>query len=102
MPKPEPARFPLGVPFATQPFVVGDIRYKAGNTGTLYYIKPAIFADLRLHVLGFKGAFPEFPDDTTLNQFFDEARFEAYRELGFACVEKMLEDAKIRKRLSTM
>ena len=83
MPKPARGRFPLGVPFATEPFVVGEIRYDDGCCGELYYIKPAIFAGLRLHVLGFKGAFPAFPDDTTLDQFFDEARFEAYRELGF-------------------
>jgi len=42
-----------------------------------------------LPVLGFKGAYPAFPDDTTLNQFYDEARFEAYPELGFACVEQI-------------
>jgi hypothetical protein len=91
MPEPKAARFPLGVGFSTAPFVVGTIRYGNGDTGTLYYIKPAIFAGLRLHVLGFKGVNLEFPNDSTLNQFFDEPRFEAYRELGFACVEKMLE-----------
>ena len=36
---------------------------------------------------GFKGAFPAFPDDSTTDQFFDEARFGAYRELGFSCVD---------------
>lgn len=102
MPKPARGRFPLGVPFATEPFVVGEIRYDDGCCGELYYIKPAIFAGLRLHVLGFKGAFPAFPDDTTLDQFFDEARFEAYRELGFACVDRMLADVNIKNRLSAM
>jgi hypothetical protein len=102
MPKPARGRFPLGVPFAKEPFVVGEIRYGDGSSGELYYIKPAIFAGLRLQILGFKGAFPAFPDDTTLNQFFDEARFEAYRELGFACVDRMLADEDIRYRLSVM
>jgi hypothetical protein len=90
MPKRTVARFPLGVGFATAPFLVGKIRYINGDAGRLYYIKPAIFAGLGLSVLGFKGANSEFPNDSTLNQFFDEARFEAYRELGFACVETML------------
>lgn len=102
LPSPGAARFPLGVPFSSAPFVVGQIRYKNGTLGDLYYLKPAIFADLRLHLLGFKGANPSFPDDTTVNQFFDEARFEAYRELGFACVEKMMRDSAIRGSLEQM
>lgn len=103
MPSLADARFPLGVAFATQPFVVGEICYPGGSScGKLYYIKPAIFAGLRLHVLGFKGAFSAFPDDSTADQFFDEARFEAYRELGFACADKMLTDKKIMEELATM
>jgi hypothetical protein len=102
MPSTPQARFPLGVAFAKAPFVVGDIRYKDGSTGKLYLIKPAIFEGLRLNVLGFKGANPEFPHDTTNNQFFDEARFEAYRELGFACVDRLLAEDDIRTHLAAM
>jgi hypothetical protein len=102
MPSTENGRFPLGVAFSTQPFVVGDIGYPDGWKGKIYYIKPAIFAALRLHVLGFKGAFPAFPDDSTVDQFFDEARFEAYRELGFACVDAMLKDPKVLAELQCM
>jgi hypothetical protein len=103
MPSLGAARFPLGVAFAKEPFVVGDIRYPDGvRCGKLYYIKPAIFEGLRLHVLGFKGAFPEFPDDNTADQFFDEARFEAYREMGFACVDKMLTADGIMAELAEM
>jgi hypothetical protein len=102
MPAKADARFPLGVAFATQPFVVGEIGYPNGTKGKLYYIKPAIFAGLRLHVLGFKGAFPAFPNDSTVDQFFDEARFEAYRELGFACVDRMLAEEEIMKELTKM
>jgi hypothetical protein len=95
-------RFPIGVAFAKLPFVEADIRYQDGATGKLYYIKPSIFDGLRLHVLGFKGANPAFPDDSTINQFFDEARFEAYRELGFASVDKMLAKDEIRTALTAM
>jgi hypothetical protein len=102
MPSKEDARFPLGVAFASQPFVVGEIRYPNKDTGRIYCIKPTIFAGLRLHVLGFKGAFPAFPNDSTVDQFFNEARFEAYRELGFACVDKMLEDENVLGHLAKM
>jgi hypothetical protein len=103
MPSLADARFPLGVALAQKPFVVGDIRYPDGvRGGKLYFIKPAIFEGLSLHVLGFKGAFPDFPDDSTVDQFFDEARFEAYRELGFACVDKMLAETGIMDELAKM
>ena len=103
MPSLADARFPLGVALAQKPFVVGDIRYPDGvRGGKLYFIKPAIFEGLSLHVLGFKGAFPDFPDDSTVDQFFDEARFEAYRELGFACVDKMLATDEITAELTNM
>ena len=57
---------------------------------------------LRFSLLGFKGALPKFPDDSTANQFFNEARFEAYRELGFACTNRMLDDTAVRNVLSAM
>ena len=34
----------------------------------------------------FAQADPLFPHDSTSNQFFDEARFESYRDLGFHTV----------------
>lgn len=95
-------QFPLGVAFAKDPFVVGDIHYPSGRVGKLFYIKPVIFDGLRLSLLGFKGAFPKFPDDSTVNQFFSEARFEAYRELGFACASRMLADQGVTSALATM
>jgi Patatin-like phospholipase len=92
MPSRADARFPLGVAFAEQPYIIGQIHYPNGENGRIYLIKPVMFAGLRLHVLGFKAASPDFPNDSTVDQFFDEARFEAYRELGFACANRMLSD----------
>ena len=104
MPSKEDARFPLGVAFAKQPFVVGSISYLGDKapSGKIFYVKPTIFEALRLHLLGYKGAYPDFPDDSTVDQFFDEARFEAYRELGFACVEALLQDREIKETLRRM
>jgi hypothetical protein len=99
---PKQPQFPLGVSFAKNPFVVGDIHYANGVIGKLFYIKPAIFDELQFSLLGFKGASPKFPDDSTVNQFFNEARFEAYRELGLACASRMLADQDIRSVVATM
>jgi len=87
---------------SASPFLTANITYKDGARGKLYYLKPAIFGALRLSVLGFKSAYPDFPDDPTTDQFFSEARFEAYRELGFASTEKMLEDIDIMIHLKNM
>jgi hypothetical protein len=81
---------------------VGDIHYANGVIGKLFYIKPAIFDELQFSLLGFKGASPKFPDDSTVNQFFNEARFEAYRELGLACASRMLADQDIGSVVTTM
>jgi hypothetical protein len=100
--KPAAPQFPSKVRFAKEPFVVGDIVYASGAIGRLYYIKPAIFDALPFSLLGFKGASPQFPNDSTANQFFDEARFEAYRELGWACAHRMLANKDIWNALSAM
>ena len=44
---------------------------------------------------GYKARNPDFPNQSTMDQFFEPDQFEAYRDLGFACVEAMLRDLKI-------
>jgi hypothetical protein len=56
--------------------------------------------DLRLQLYGFAGAHPDFPNETTANQFFDEARFEAYRELGYAAAQQLLADVVAQAALA--
>ncbi len=103
--------YPATVKMSQSPFVVGDIIYAPppgsapGATvpqGKIYYLKTTIFKSLRLSVLGYKSANPEFPDDPTTDQFFTQAQFEAYRELGFASVEQMLAVPDIAGALSSM
>ncbi len=50
--------------------------------GVLLYIKSSLTGDEPAQVLGQRSAASQFPHDTTLNQFFEETRFEAYRALG--------------------
>ena len=72
-------------------FAVGMIRYlpqsaaeEAYGTepGVLVYIKRSITSDEPAQVLGQRSAGSSFPHDETLNQFFNETLFEAYRALG--------------------
>ena len=48
----------------------------------LLLIKPGITDDLPADLLNYQRANPDFPHQSTLDQFFDEAQWESYRKLG--------------------
>ena len=58
--------------------------------GTLIYITTTVTKGLPADLYGYKMAHPEFPDEPTSDQFFDEQQFEAYRELGYQITRDML------------
>lgn len=68
---------------ARRGFAVADINYASGKKGKLYYIKLTMVENLPTDVYSYKGVHPEFPHQSTADQFFDEKQFEAYRELGY-------------------
>ena len=51
-----------------------------------------LFKGLSLATLGYKAGNPDFPDQTTADQFFDDAQFEAYRQLGYSVGEAVMAD----------
>jgi hypothetical protein len=72
-------------------FAIGQIHYRpqtAGEVaegtspGVLLYMKSSITGDEPAQVLGQHVAGSDFPHDTTLDQFFNETKFETYRALG--------------------
>ena len=70
---------------------LGVIRYSAVDgpdapDGTILYLKATLSGDEPVDVWNFAKMNTEFPHDSTSNQFFDEARFESYRLLGFHTV----------------
>lgn len=48
----------------------------------LIYVKATLTGDEPVDVLEYHSAHPDFPHDSTANQFFDEAQWESYRRLG--------------------
>jgi hypothetical protein len=54
--------------------------------GTILYIKATLSGDEPVDVRNFASSDPAFPHDSTADQFFDEARFESYRTLGYHSV----------------
>ena len=81
-------------------FAIADITY-AGNerpTGKLVYLKLAMIEDMSTDVFSYKGLNPDFPHQSTSDQFFDEKQFEAYRELGYYVAWQMME-SKLGKKI---
>lgn len=68
--------------------VRGTVRYPAtarapAETGELLYLKSSLTGDEHEMVKQYRAANADFPHESTADQVFDEAQFEAYRALGF-------------------
>jgi Patatin-like phospholipase len=65
---------------------VGNIHYgdidKSADDGLLIYIKPTITGKESADVLNYERQHPEFPHESTADQWFTESQFESYRALG--------------------
>lgn len=70
---------------ATQHAVVGTLHYN-GVTGTdkgmLIYVKPVLTGDEPPDILQYQTRKSHFPQESTADQFYDEAQWESYRRLG--------------------
>jgi hypothetical protein len=78
----ESKQYPSGVRIAASPFIVGEISYADGTTGVIIYIKSTMMTGLEFATDGYSASNPEFPHQSTIDQFFDPDQFEAYRDLG--------------------
>lgn len=102
-------------PFSThQPvhFVTGTVKYSkrhatdlgwdpaASRKGTFVWIKPARVTGDPVDVQQYGLENPVFPQQTTADQWFDEAQFESYRRLGEESARRMLEDADAQRIFS--
>ena len=91
--------------FADKGFALARIDYQPhdddtnrdrSEDGLLVIIKAAMIAGLPADVLGYKSAHPDFPNESTTDQFFDETQLEAYRELGYRLGRTALEDKIVK------
>lgn len=80
----ESLQYPGGVKIAKSPYIVGDIHYndKNNSRGVLIYIKATMIGGLDFATDGYRASNPDFPHQSTVDQFFDPEQFEAYRDLG--------------------
>ncbi|MGZ8215401.1 MAG: hypothetical protein ACXWTP_12990, partial [Methylosarcina sp.] len=61
---------------------VGCIEYADKSSGILIYLKASMTGHEGTSVLQYKAAHPNFPHETTGDQFYGEDQFESYRSLG--------------------
>ena len=66
---------------------VGRITYSNGSQGYLIYLKSSVTGDEDVGVEQYRAGHPDFPHETTADQFFSEDQFEAYRRLGHHIAE---------------
>ena len=86
---------------ARRGFALAAIRYPDRQScGVLVYMKATMIAGLPSDLYAYKAQNPEYPDQTTLDQFFDEDQFEAYRELGYRLVAQMFAEFDEEKTAS--
>lgn len=86
---------------------IGRVRYSVVDgpdapDGTILYIKATLSGDETVDVRNFASSDPTFPHDSTSNQFFDEARFESYRALGFHSVLSVAGGLRNLKNVSAL
>lgn len=86
-------------PRAASHWLLGTIRYppagdEAAEYGWLLYIKSSLLADgknshVGADVLEYAKANPDFPHESSTDQFFSESQFESYRMLG-ECIARTI------------
>lgn len=69
---------------------IGTIKYESGEEGWLIYIKATMTGDEGTAVMQYKQTHPDFPHETTGDQFYAEDQFESYRWLGSDIAEELL------------
>jgi hypothetical protein len=66
---------------------------RAASIGLLLYIKLSTTGNEPELIRRYRTVHPDFPHQTTLDQFFDEEQFEAYRQLGVHALQGLFSPA---------
>jgi hypothetical protein len=74
---------------------IGTIHYgqvdPGAKDGTLVYLKASLSGDEMADILNYYREHPDFPHQSTADQWFTESQFESYRRLGQHIVEWLLD-----------
>jgi len=84
---------------------IGIIDYRSADgaectNGHVLYIKPAYHGtEEGAGIRSYAMAHPEFPHETTVDQWFTESQFESYRSLGFYIANQVIKDKEVHDAL---
>ena len=70
------------------------------HRGTLIYIKPVLEPMLSVDLDQYHSAHSKFPQQSTADQWFDEAQFESYRRLGLETIDSICENRFSRVKMT--
>ena len=73
-------------------------RKTSDRLGWMLYLKLAVTGTEPRHVLDYRRQNPEFPHQSTADQFYDEAQFESYRSLGECAAESFFRDEIVGRK----
>jgi hypothetical protein len=93
--------YPVDTRYAAAPFALGKLTYNHPDEkdGLLIYVKSTVIEQMDFKTAGYLASNPEFPHQSTVDQFFDPAQFDAYRCLGYESIETALCALKDSKAL---
>jgi hypothetical protein len=100
-------------PRALRHWLIGRINYppvpgmRAAASGHLLYIKSSLREEgknsgLRPDVIEYARSHPDFPHESTADQFFNEAQFEAYRMLGASIAKNIFSGVRQPFNVATL
>ncbi|HVI10807.1 MAG TPA: hypothetical protein VND65_21135 [Candidatus Binatia bacterium] len=80
---------------ATIHYAAIDYHNRDDNTkdGQLIYFKPAVRGSEPIDIQNYAATHKTFPHETTADQFFNEAQFESYRQLGMTMADAVISRA---------
>ena len=80
--------------FSRSHCAIGRIRYpdRPRQHSYLIYLKNSLTGDEPAPMTNYKAMCEDFPHETTVDQFFDDAQFESYRALGVHITETTFSD----------
>jgi len=81
----------LGHAYAT----LAHVNYPFEPPSTLLYIKAAVIGDEPRDILNYRETNLSFPQQTTADQFFNEAQWESYRKLGEHIGSQVFQDPAV-------
>lgn len=78
-----PGKTDEGPVIAPHAHVFGRIMRDGEQIGRILYVKAALTADVPWDVRAYAERYPDFPNQPTFDQLFEDDQFEAYRALGY-------------------